>query len=117
MKKFSNWDSPINLYFSALITSNKKRSAALLSRQSSGESTEDGLAVLAMAAASRAFDSDQSSPPSKKSKYGQLGLEDEDDEWENYLVLFFVSWSRSLNFMEVLKSSLYDQIYIPSFMQ
>ncbi|KAL4002568.1 putative DNA-binding domain family protein [Acanthocheilonema viteae] len=60
-------------------TSNK-RSAALLSRQSSGESTEDGLAVLAMAAASRAFDSDQSSPPSKKSKYGQLGLEEEDDE-------------------------------------
>lgn len=58
----------------------KKRSAALLSRQSSGEGTEDGLAVLAMAAASRAFDSDQSSPPSKKSKYGQLGLEEEDDE-------------------------------------
>ncbi|VDM19523.1 unnamed protein product [Wuchereria bancrofti] len=59
---------------------NSKRSAALLSRQSSNESTEDGLAVLAMAAASRAFDSEQSSPPSKKSKYGQLGLEEEDDE-------------------------------------
>uniref|UniRef100_A0A915PFE5 Dynactin subunit 4 n=1 Tax=Setaria digitata TaxID=48799 RepID=A0A915PFE5_9BILA len=57
-----------------------KRSAASLSRQSSGESTEDGLAVLAMAAASRAFDSDQSSPPCKKSKYDQLGLEEEDDE-------------------------------------
>uniref|UniRef100_A0A0R3RF98 Dynactin subunit 4 n=1 Tax=Elaeophora elaphi TaxID=1147741 RepID=A0A0R3RF98_9BILA len=57
-----------------------KRSVSLLSRQSSGESTEDGLAVLAMAAASRAFDSDQSSPPIKKSKYGQLGLEEEDDE-------------------------------------
>ncbi|VDK80598.1 unnamed protein product [Litomosoides sigmodontis] len=46
----------------------KKRSAALLSRQSSGEGTEDGLAVLAMAAASRAVDPDQSSPSSKKSK-------------------------------------------------
>ncbi|CAG9539779.1 unnamed protein product [Cercopithifilaria johnstoni] len=59
---------------------NNKPSVGLLSRQSSGESTEDGLAVLAMAAASRAFDSHQSSPPSKKSKYGQLGLEEEDDE-------------------------------------
>uniref|UniRef100_A0A1I7VJZ6 Dynactin subunit 4 n=1 Tax=Loa loa TaxID=7209 RepID=A0A1I7VJZ6_LOALO len=64
---------------SASETSNKC-STTLLSRQSSGESTEDGLSVLAMAAASRAFDSDQSPPPSKKSKYGQLGLEEEDDE-------------------------------------
>ncbi|KAM3723682.1 Protein sumv-1 [Dirofilaria immitis] len=56
-----------------------KRSAASLLRQSSDESAEDGLAVLALAAASRAFDSDQPPPP-KKSKYGQLGLEEEDDE-------------------------------------
>lgn len=46
-----------------------------------------------MAAASRAFDSDQSSPPSKKSKYGQLGLEEEDDEWGK-LCGTFLCWSK-----------------------
>lgn len=47
-----------------------------LSRQSSGDGEEDGLAVLAMAAASRAAHPGQS----KKFKYGDLGLEEEDDD-------------------------------------
>ncbi|VDN02204.1 unnamed protein product [Thelazia callipaeda] len=56
-----------------------KRVAPLLSRQSSGEGTEDGLAVLALAAASRAVVSDEPSPV-KKLKYDQLGLEKEGDD-------------------------------------